>query len=691
MQTFLTWLKIIFSLCWVVFVLASFFHHFPFVHLGEILLNGMMLVILLLFLTAVGRRIFRWQQVGFDSLPEEISFSCGLGSCLSMALIFAGATLGLLYEPLILAGVGVIFIIVYQDARALCRHGWHSLRHAELRTLPTGDLALLALIGVAGSISFLAAATPPFFYDALVYHLAAPHKYLLQHGFHYLPHQHFSNFPANLGMLFILAMSFSKGMLVQLLSWAYTPLTALAVYAFTAARWGRRMALTAAATVFLIPGVLIMSTLASVEGSLMFYAFLSLAALLTWFRKRARCWFVCSAMFCSVGMGTKYTEIATTFLSLQLVLFLESYLRQKNGLWPSFSRCCLYGLIALAGLSPWLIKNIVYTGNPVYPFFHSLFSPNVPQHTNYTQLMQSVGNLTQPFLRQVVSDQPPGWSEWLAFLRVLGMTPWKFTMEVSGAAGKTGVLFLLCLPGLLFLRKIDPTIKYVLLAGACAFGSWLLLVPWIQRYIFPIFPALSIGVAYVIWHLPLAPLKRKWLVSGFGGVLLYQLTMFVGEEMTVLQPFTYLFGNASTTEFLSGRGVNYYAALQYLNTETPPDAKVLFVGESRGYYCERDYLLYTVIEGIDEREIPLRQFILAAPDIEALLHTLHQNGLTHILVNFAEMERLTKAYLHRDSYFGFQTAKDRDLLRRLFTPPYTRLLVAQNQVKLYEIAPFSEP
>jgi hypothetical protein len=662
---------------WVMSVSWSFLHHFPMTNLIEIGLNGFMLLILLVFFTSVGRRVLRLFHIAFTSFAEAWCFSFGIGSGVMIVLMLGLSAIGLLYEALIIPLVLALFLLVYQDAKQICIQGYNTLVGFSFRARPVEETMLLLVMGFAGITTFLAAATPPFFYDALVYHLAVPHKYLLTHGFHYIPHQQFSNFPMNLGMLFLVAMSFSGGILAQLLSWSYAPLTALAVYGFAKARWGEHIAITAAAIAFLIPGPLIISTLTSVECAVMFYTFLSVWALCSWFTSSQTRWIVCSAILCSLAIGTKYQAIAA-FCGIEVVLFVHAYWIAKHSWRNVICNMILFGLIVLGGLSPWLIKNMLYTGNPMYPFFSS----QVSQFHDYAQLASSAGNPLLAAFYALLHSSPFTLKPWFEFAWMIIKTPWIFTLNITGAAGKTGVVFLLCLPGLLLIQKKDRTIQYLLGFSGCVFGFWVFLLPWIQRYGFAMLPALSIVIAYILWHISVTSNIRRIIVGGISALLLYNLMLFLVEEITILRPFTYLFANASKEEFLLEHGVNYYPVIQ---SEIPKDAKILFVGEARGYYCERDYLLYSSIAGIDDREIPLRKLILESSNIQELLQNLHRLGITHILVNGSEMQRLTKAYLPRGSYFGFQAAKDQEMLRVLFSPQYSRLLISKYQVSLYEI------
>ena len=668
------WLKICFGAAWLVFVCWHFSQHFPFVHLPEIVLNGLMLLILLLFFMTLGKGVFRLFRLSFASLAEECCFACGVGSGVTIFLVFALATLGLLYEVLIVALILGLLLLFYRDARQLCIQGYQAFAGIARKEQSKSGIVLLLFIGCAGILTFLAAATPPFFYDALVYHLAAPQKYLLLHGFHYIPHNHSTNFPANLGLLFIVAMSFSAGFLPQLLSWAFTPLTVIFVYFFAKRRWGSQIGLTAAAILFLTPGILVAATLTTVDAGVMFYSFLSFAALLSWFESRQRAWFVLAGIFCSLAVGAKYPALVVTFLPLTMLLFFHETVVAKRGLRRGLRNALIFGVIVFTGVAPWFLKNWYYTGNPLYPFFNTVFRAQGSQIVDYQQYLDHANTL--------FNAEPHGLKMLLNYLRA----PWLVTMTTTGAAGQTGLVFLLCLPGVFLLKKMDGPTRYLLALAGGAFWFWILLLPATLRYVFPMLPPLSIVTAHILWCMPVGRRTKSLLVGGLSMIFGYQLLIF-GGQLNILRPFAYLFGNQSQEAFLLEHGLNYYPVVQYLNRETANDAKILFVGETRGYYCERDYLLYAVpyVSAVDKQEILLRQLILASENAGEVIEKLRQQRITHILFNLAEMRRFTPQYLAPESYFGFQTEKERAIFRSLFAPPYLRLLISQYQVELYEI------
>lgn len=668
-------IKLIVTAVWACGVVWFFVRNFPFRNLVEVVLNGLMLGILLFFFLTLGRWVFACFRVTFSSFMEECCFAFGLGTALTILFIIGLTALNVLYKFVVGWSLLIVFALLYKTARQTWIMGFHALAKS-IRTFTThapGDIVLLFLMGGAGIATFIAAATPPFFYDAMVYHLAVPQQYLLQHGFKYLPHQPFSNFPANLGMLFLVGLSFSGGMLAKLLSWMFTPMAVFTVYAFVRKQWGSRMAILSAATAFLVPGILLISTLTAIDGGIVFYAFLGFTALLSWFHSRKRQWLVCAAFFCGITIGTKYTAIVTVMFPCVVMLALHEIGVKKTAFWKVVRIMLLFGGIALCLSAPWLIKNAVYTGNPFYPFLNAVFGSQGSQAVDYGQYLQTDHSL-------FVSRQ-----QWADTIWQAVKAPWTVTMTTNGAAGKTGVLFLLCLPWILLLRDIDAPIKYILGMAVCGFWGWVFLLPWTLRYAFPVFPLLSIVTAYILCNIPASRAGKTVILGGITVLLGYQFAMFLAEELYVLRSFQYLLGDQPAEQFLLDHGLNYYPVAQYINRETPEDSTILIVGESRGYYCERAYLLHTIILDIDDNELPFRRLIVESESADEVVQKLHQMQITHILFNTAEMERFARQQPSRTSYFNFQTDKDRKVYQELLSPKYLRPLISQYDVSLFEV------
>jgi len=681
----LAFLKWFCFLLWSVLTLGYFFYRFPVRNLVEVLFSGATLFILVSWFIVVGHRVLQAFRVEYASFSEEISLSFGVGTGVTIFAVFLLATFHLLYEPLIVVLVLLVGGLLYLDAKTFFLRG-HSLAASFLRQPHSiGDITLMALIGLSTLLTFIGAATPTFFFDALYYHLAVPHKYLLHHGFHYIPHQEFSNVPFNSGMLFLVAMSFSKTLLPQLFSWVFTPMTALTIYSVAKPIGGKRMALLAAAIFWSIPAVLTISTLTSVEGGLMLYTILALSTFWRYVNSSSRIWFVLSAGCCSLAAGTKYTAFVTTLTGMfSLVLGHESLVK-KRGFRQAATVFIIYAGIVVIGISPWLIKNIVYTGNPLFPFLQSLFNRQAAaQGVKIDQAMAHDGN---PLYQELfLSRHDPAKNiDPLKVGKIILTAPWEFTMTITGAAGKPGILFLLGLPGIFFIQPVKRPMKYLLGFALVSFVCWMVGISWLQRYAAPMFPAFSLIIAYILCDLPcVRPVKHTMFCLALI-VLHYHLLLFLLEERQVLRQFDYLLSNQSQEEFLLGHDVPYYPAAQFINTQTPPDAKILFVAEARGYYCERDYILYTPLYSVLMDEIPLRRVIQESVDIHDLRRRLRQLGVTHILLNMREMQRVSTTYFGGKHYFWFANPKDAELYKTLFSPQHANVIYSQYQIVVYEL------
>ena len=90
------------------------------------------------------------------------------------------------------------------------------------------------------------------------------------------------------------------------------------------------------------------------------------------------------ASLCGLAMGTKYNGLLTFFLLSCFVPLAGmrradsppgmARLRREGASAPS-APGCLFAAVALAVFSPWMIRNTLWTGNPVYPLYDGLFRP----------------------------------------------------------------------------------------------------------------------------------------------------------------------------------------------------------------------------------------------------------------------------------------------------------------------------
>jgi hypothetical protein len=157
-------------------------------------------------------------------------------------------------------------------------------------------------------------------------------------------------------------------------------------------------------------------------------------------------------------------------------------------------------------------------------------------------------------------------------------------------------------------------------------------------------------------------------------VLMTQNIFYIKNYYRSISPMSYVLGRESRDEFIT-RHNSGYAAIKYINTHTPEDAKVrliLFAG--RGYYLERRYE-----EGPYFGMADISGLIANAKNDESFQAYIHSLGCTHFLVRTNLFEKFLQ-----DNY----SPDVRKLLVQRMSKA-TNVLYNQGGCTVYEIIPES--
>jgi hypothetical protein len=291
---------------------------------------------------------------------------------------------------------------------------------------------VLVLAAMAG-LALLAAANPPAFlwkslgdphpYDVLEYHLQVPREWYEAGRIVPLHHNVFSHFPFGVEMHFLAAMYLRGGpwagmYTAQFLALAHMALAVLAVHG-AVAQWsrGRFTPLLAAAAAAAVPWTVLLGSVAYNEAGIMLYAALAIGWTLG--PGNARSW-VLAGLLAGLGAGCKYT-------ALPMLLVLWPLARLVARPRPRLAHLGLYVAAGCLAVSPWLIRNAVWTGNPVFPEAMSLlgrghFSPAQVErwqaaHAAAPQQASLTGR-TAAVWSQLLADGRYGWVLWPGLVAV---------------------------------------------------------------------------------------------------------------------------------------------------------------------------------------------------------------------------------------------------------------------------------
>lgn len=507
----------------------------------------------------MGALILRIARIGADLGPWE-----------RPALQFALGQSAVSIVTLMLGRMGLLSPLAVRALLAIAALGWAIAKVREIRRRLRSParaagrlgvtLALGAITGLWIAILSLAAMTPTIEYDALSYHLLGPKEYFLNHRITFLEHNVYTSMPFQVEMghlagMYVLNDWRSGALAGQLLIALSAPATAVLVAA-TARRRATPFAGAAAGFIYLsTPWVARVSTYPFVEGPLCLYH-----AALVWSAVRAferdedsRVGFDFVMGLCAGGaFACKYPALVSAGAPLLCLSCFRS--AKVRSLKPIIAATA--GALLIAG--PWLIKNVMDTGNPVYPLAYQQF----------------------------------GGTAWDAALD----QKWR---QAHGPRPGSPALFALSLAD--FLGRSDwQSSAYVLLAPL----AWL--IPAVRR--FASFVALAIVWIFLTWWLLTHRLERFWLpalppaavLAGIGADALrirggriaalvvlsssLALNVIIGvTELTIPHGWT------TPLRVLQAKVQGTFSEpLNRLEAETPKDARVLVIGQASLFYLNRD-------------------------------------------------------------------------------------------------------
>ncbi len=525
------------------------------------------------------------------------------------------------------------------------------------------DRLLVLLLAALAAVNLLGALGPEVFYDSLVYHLAVPSAYNAAGGIIHIPFNLYSDLPLAHGMLYSAALFFGGEVCAKFLNFSAGLLTVLAVLALGSRLAGRREGLWGAAVFYAVTHTMRASWPAGSDLPLALFSFLALFAALGAEGKQRYGRLVLAGLMGGMAMAAKYTGLFPVLGAAAAYLVKERRFDRAV-----LKELALAGAVAGVVLSPWLVKNLVYKGNPVYPFLSSVFG---------------TGALSDPekiegFLRetsQLDRLTPAGWFS----------HPWKATMGEFANSSFFSPLFLAFLPLCLLFRsppRVSPLWAYFLVVWTC----WSLSSTMV-RFSLPAWPAagLLIAAAFLAGREP----SRPRTVFRGGMFASFALSGLCGTVILLLQGGHLVpLGAEGREEFLvrtrPGHAYSSRPAYDFINSELPRGARVLVLGDARIFGLERPYLASSVFD-----LNPVVELSAASRSGGELYSRLRAAGVTHIVLNVSEAIRLGRGY--RTFYWDAAA-------RRVFYEFWDRHLVELrgwnetadgrflNRVVLYELA-----
>jgi hypothetical protein len=491
--------------------------------------------------------------------------------------------------------------------------------------------------------------TPPIARDALIHHLAIPKLWLKNGGFYEIKWADFSYYPMNVDLLYIIPLYFNKDFIANFIHMSFGIGTALLIYHYLNNKISRIAGLLGILVFISTPIVVRLSTQAYVDLGLTFFTTASILAFIRYrdgeFKEFK--WLFLSSVAMGLALGTKYNALIVWFFLSLAIVFV--YSRDTKKQWKAIKCGFIFFLISLLIFSPWLIKNIILTGNPLYPLFKGIFniSSASPGGTGSISGDTSIGFFK---MREMLYGEN-FWETLLIPLRIF------FQGQDNSVRYFDGVLnsVLIILSPFAFMNKsfyrdklffISFTIFFILTVFFLEQKAFS--IEQIVRYILPVIPLLSIltvmGLVN-IWNwamntsIPIRNVLTAVLFTIFI-VIMSKNIFYIKNYYHNISPMSYILGIESKDEFIT-RHISSYPAIKYINTNTPDNARIRLVFlAGRGYYLDRIYS-----EGASYGIGDVSGLAANSQEDRSFQAYLHSFGCTHLLVR----TDLYLKYLH-DNY-----------------------------------------
>lgn len=458
-------------------------------------------------------------------------------------------------------------------------------------------LITMGILGGLG-ITFLCALLPEVAHDALAYQLHLPKLFVLKGNAQPFVSDFNSYLPILMNHLYLLGVELGNVAVAKIFHWFCSALLVLTlIYVIDTTVKDKIMACALGALFSLTPTIINEASTTYVDIAVTLFQFIGFCTL--WFgieQNKKGYWFLGG---CFVGFALSTKLLAMIILPAYAVFFVADAFIRREGIKQFCSMILLFGLGVGLASGFWFIRNFLLTGNPVYPYFGSLFGG---QGYGFAEQFQSMGPkkgildfILLPLSLVVRPDQYDR-GHWIGPLYLV-LFPFFCTALVVNKKVLSRGLFI----------GAFVVVWYLMFHNARFLLQILPLYVWVASY----------GLFFILDQN--RPLVRP---------ILSTLACFLFLGLFVLSAYHYRFqwkalaSNWSEDKYLKKIERSYPLA-QWINQNIPEDAKILNVAEIRQFYIQR----WT------EREDwhALRTKYGRSQAKNAMVEHLRKEGFTHVL------------------------------------------------------------
>lgn len=514
---------------------------------------------------------------------------------------------------------------------------------------------------------------PPVSRDAQTHHLALPKIWLSEGILSVVPEMEFSYYPQLIDLLYIIPVALDYDIAAKYIHFSFALGTALLIFLFIRRFLGGFWGLVGGAMFLTLPIILKLSVTVYVDLGLLFFFTASLFSVLIWLENPEKMrWIIIAGISSGLALSTKYNAIlSVAILTLLFGYFYFKIHKNKENIQIKFiKQFSFFSIIAMMIFSPWAIRNVKLTGNPIYPLHDSFFSQfSDSSHSKQETLNSHEEEKIKPLtLRRIMYQESPLYTLALP-LRVFFEGQDNKPQYFDGKLNPMLLLFALML--LIKTKSSDWRYQFLTSFVVITLLYTMFVTDMRIRYIITIVTPMIVLSVFGIHHftqwlklnassLTVKSVTAVLLTTYFSFNLVYAKNLY--DE---INPIPYLTGEISREDYISNK-LPYYSLNQLANTVVPNNGKLLGVYTGfRRYYLDVPHTLES------ELLIKLAQKTANANE---LVSELSQHRISHILIR---MDLFNNRLLQEDS-------EVRARISNFFKHEMT-LLASKENFSLYEI------
>ena len=368
---------------------------------------------------------------------------------------------------------------------------------------------LLILQTIVNSIGVLG---PELGFDALWYHGTLPKLYLINHAIINIPYGlfYYAYMPKLIEMIYTAALSFGFDGLPKIVHFGLGIACCLALFSFAKKYFSKTLSLMIVVIFYSNLVVGWESISGYIDLGRTFFEILALSAFVEWSEKNNRFWFLISSVMIGLAITTKLLAFGS--LAIFCILIAVRGYVKKQSLFKTSKDMGIFLFISILIPLPWMIFSLIYTGNPVYPFFTSAYP------------ISSGGNIVS---LNIFKDL------WTLF---------------TASADPISPVYIACIPLIIFyFKKTSFTLKLVYVYSILALVVWYI-TPRTGggRFILPYLPAFSLLVGFSIQQL-----NKTGKIIAYALVIIISIISITYRGVANAKFIPVIFGQQTKEQFLA--------------------------------------------------------------------------------------------------------------------------------------------